>query len=191
MNRTPKLLLDIASCAMATALSLAAVSCRAHTQATQPVGIDGDSITIVPVRAEDVASGMPARRATAHFVDARLIPTSFTAAPDSSPGALVGDTVTSRRGKHLLRGLVIGTAGGAALGYLYGTIRCHSNSNTICSVDEGVGALSGAFLGLVVGGLIGAYAEKTFPAIGQRHVSLGAVPRGRHAMAFTFQVQGL
>lgn len=190
VSRPPKLLLDIAFCVMATALSLAAVSLRAHTQTTRSVGSGGDSIIIVPVRAEDVASEMPERRA-ARFVDARLIPTSFTADPDSSPDASVGDTLSSRRGGHLLLGMALGTASGAALGYLYGTIRCHAKPNTICAVDERVGALSGAFLGLVVGGLIGAYAEKSLPAVRQRHVSFGAVPYGRHSMALTVQVHGL
>ncbi len=190
VSRPPKLLLDIALCVIATALSLAAVSVRAHTQTTHPVGIGGDSILVVPVRVDVAASEMPERRA-ARFVDAHLIPTSFTADPDSSPDASAGDTLTSRRGGHLLLGMALGTAGGAALGYLYGTIRCHAKPNTICAVDERVGALSGAFLGLVVGGLIGAYAEKSFPAVGQRHVSFGAVPYGRHSMALTLQVRGL
>lgn len=190
-SRLPKLLLDVAVGVTAATLALVVVSGRAHTQTTYPEGIGGDSITLVPSRAKAVASEMPERRAAAHFVDARLIPTSFTADPDSSRGALVGDTAASPRGRHILLGMALGTAGGAALGYLYGTIRCHTKPNTICAADEGVGALSGAFLGLVVGGLIGAYAEKPFPAVGRHHVSLGAVPCGRYSMALTVQVHGL
>ena len=107
---------------------------------------------------------------------------------DVSNLAIADDTVASHQTRHIILGMAVGTVAGAGLGYAIVKATCDPTPETFCEIGMGVAAIGGAFLGLIVGGVIGAHADERMPGHHLRHVTLGAIPRGAHAMVLTASV---
>jgi hypothetical protein len=91
---------------------------------------------------------------------------------------------------HILLGMAIGTVAGAGIGYLWVRTICHNNNSEAppCEFGARVSAVYGALAGWLVGGIIGAYAERRVPGHPGRHVSMGMIPQRGRGMAVTVRI---
>lgn len=124
---------------------------------------------------------------------------SFLELPPSADGDLVerlaaaDDSVKSRQGRHMLVGMVIGTAAGAGLGYVAGKAWCnahdYSGEGPPCEIGLAPLMALSTFAGLIAGGIIGAHAERVLPVPPPHHLTLGAIPHGARGMVMTVRLQ--
>lgn len=107
--------------------------------------------------------------------------------------AYASDSAASGKGRHILLGMVIGTAAGGGVGYLAGKAWCDSHDDHAegppCEIGLPPLVYLSAFVGLIAGGIIGAHAERKLGGSPLHRVAIDAVPLGTRGMTLAVTLQ--
>ena len=100
------------------------------------------------------------------------------------------DTLVVRpKRHHILLGMGIGAVAGAGIGYVWGRATCHDGGEgPPCELGNRLNAVWCGFIGLAVGGVIGAFVHRSAPKQHLPRISVGAAPLEGRGVVFAVSV---
>lgn len=179
----------IKSVVMLTAVVSGAIGAPVAAQGMQPAEVQYESMTAAPGPTIYAASIAPSLQDIPEPDGDAMHPAFRDPDSDDSHLPLAVDSAASHRGRRLAIGMAAGVVGGAALGYTIARAACPEDRPNFCELGYGIAAIGGAFIGLIVGGIIGAHADKPASDDDRGHASLRAIPLDPHSFAVTVAVR--